>query len=116
MTKSETEGNVFVFSFCREGFEAIVNLSAIDQAYVLAKMADEILPQSVNSILNMMSTRARFNEHRGMEVWVVKLGPEFTEDALLKMADTDPQSAADLARLGENIYGDSSKKPTAKIV
>ena len=48
--------------------------------------------------------RARFNEQRKMEVWLVKLGEEFTEEGLLAWADEDPQGVADLARMGEAVF------------
>jgi hypothetical protein len=108
-----TDGNVFVFSFSREGFEAIVNLTAIDQEYVMAKMADETSPRDVSNILNMMVLRARYNEHRGMEVWLVKLDEEVSEEELLQMAEDDPQAAANLARMGECLY---RKKATGREV
>lgn len=112
--ESNTSGNVFVFSFSQEGFEAIVNLTAIDEEYVMAKMADAALPRSVNSILNMMTLRARYNEHRRMEVWLVKLDESFTEEELIELADKYPQAAADLARMGDNLYGKKNDNPVIK--
>lgn len=97
--------NVFVVSFSQEGIEAIVNLTAIDEQFILDKMAG-VVSRSVNSILSMMETRARFNGHRKMEVWLVKLSDDFTEESLLEWADTDPQGIADMARMGESVYGD----------
>jgi hypothetical protein len=99
------DGNVFVFSFSQEGFEAIVNLSAINEQYIMDKLADKTSKQSVNSILSMMEVRARFNAQRKMEVWLVKLDEEFTEEDLLAWADEDPQGVADLARMGEAVFG-----------
>jgi endonuclease/exonuclease/phosphatase (EEP) superfamily protein YafD len=96
--------NVFVFSFSEQGIEAIVNLSAIDEEYVLAKMGDKRLPQSVSSIISMMTVRAQFNQQRRMEVWLLKLNDDFTEDELLAIADEDPQQIADMARMGEVVY------------
>jgi hypothetical protein len=98
------DGNVFVFSFSQEGFEAIVNLSDINEQYIMDKLGDKTSKQSVNSILSMMEIRARFNEQRKMEVWLVKLGEEFTEEGLLAWADEDPQGVADLARMGEAVF------------
>jgi len=72
-------GNVFLFSFDQNGFEAIVNLTEIDEQCVLAKMADETPPQSVGSIISMCQMRARFNQPRNMEVWLAKL-----DESLLK--------------------------------
>lgn len=104
-------GNVFVFSFSEEGFEAIVNLTMVDQEAVMAKMSDLPLPQSVNSILNMMEMRARFNGHRKMEVWLLKLSEDYTEDELLTLANEDPQLVADMARMGIQIAGEKPNRP-----
>ena len=105
-----TDGNVFVFSFSREGFECIVNLTKIDEDFIMAKMAGSSMPQSVSSILNMLTIRARANEHRGMEIWLLKLSEDFTEEELLAMADENPQAAADLARQGEALFDPRKKE------
>lgn len=110
-----SKGNVFVFSFSREGFEAIVNLTELDQKYLLAKMGGDTLPQSVGSIIDMMKIRAQFNQNRGMEVWLVKLSEEFTEEYLNAWAARDPQEVANIARMGENVYGDARRHPRAVI-
>jgi|SRR6056297_2156944 len=103
-------GNVFVFSFSQEGWEAIVNLTEIDEQSVMAKMCDEEPKQTPDSILTMMELRARFNEHRRMEIWLVKLDDSFNEEMLLKWAEEDPQSLADLARMGTAVYPKTKSK------
>lgn len=105
-----TPGNVFVFSFSEEGFEAIVNLTEIDQASIMAKLSDDPKTTSVQSILKMMELRARYNQQRKMEVWLVKLSEDFTEKELLQWANEDPQAVADLARRGEQIAGEKPGK------
>jgi len=107
--ENPTHGNVFMFSFSQEGFESIVNLTEIDKAYVMAKISDEKTPQSVASILNMVSLRAKFNEQRRMEVWLVKLDNEFTEESLWAWAEEEPQAVANLARMGEHVAGNRSR-------
>ena len=97
-------GNVFVFSFSTQGIEAIVNLTQIDEAHILSKIAGDQESRSVNSILTMMQLRAQFNQHRNMEVWLVKLDESFTEESLIKLGQDDPQAIADLGRMGESVY------------
>jgi len=107
-------GNVFVFSFSNEGFEAIVNLTEIDQRNIMEKMAGEKTTETVSSILSMMQLRARYNEARRMEVWLLKLSEEFTAEDLESWAEEDPQAVADFARQGEPLYPDRrilNKKP-----
>lgn len=117
MMERNTDGNVFMFSFYTEirevdfnmqadvKFEAIVNLTEIDEAYVMAKMSDEKLPQSVDSIISMTCLRAQFNEHRRMEVWLAKLDESFDEQYLADLAEADPKAVAMLARQGEHVGG-----------
>jgi len=105
-----SNGNVFVFSFSREGWEAIVNLTEIDEQSVMAKMCDETPNQTPDSILSMMKFRAQYNQNRGMEVWLVKLDESFTEEGLLEWAEEDPQAVADLARMGEPVYSNYKTK------
>lgn len=109
-------GNVFMFSFSQEGFEAIVNLTEIDQQCVMAKLSDTKGPPSVDSILNMVSLRARFNEHRRMEVWMAKLDDSFTEEELWALAEEDPQVVADLARMGEHVSGNEGRTSAKKVI
>lgn len=99
-----SNGNIFVFSFSREGWEAIVNLTEIDEQNIMDKMSDTSPKRTVAEILTMMKTRAQFNQDRGMEVWLVKLDESFTEEGLLEWAEEDPQAVADLARMGEPVY------------
>lgn len=110
-----SDGNVFVFSFSQEGFEAIVNLTAIDESYVMAKMGDTKLPQSVNSILTMMELRCRYNQQRRMEIWLLKLPEDYTEEMLWELAENDPQFVADLARKGEHLSGNEDRLKTQVI-
>lgn len=108
-------GNVWMFSFDMYGFEAVVNLTEIDEHCVMAKMADEKPPQSVNSILNLVEMRARFNQQRNMEVWLVKLDEDFTEEELWEMAQESPQELANMARMGEAIYSEHKTRQQARI-
>lgn len=109
-------GNVFVFSFSNEGFESIVNLTEIDQAAIMSKLAGKQATTSVSSILNMMSIRARYNGERQMEVWLLKLSDDFTEEELTAWAAESPQEVADLARAnGEAVYGAHYHK-TSKVI
>lgn len=95
-----------MFSFSSEGFECIVNLTEIDQAYLLAKMGgDTTGVQNVNNILSMTKLRAEFNQQQRMEVWLLKIdNDDVTEEDLVAWAERDPQAVADLARKGEPLY------------
>jgi len=102
--------NVFAFSFDQDGFEAIVNLTEIDQQAILSKMTGEKQQQTINSILSMLQIRAQFNQHRRMEVWVTAIPDEIDESELKEMAASVPQQVADIARTGEQIGGTNNNK------
>lgn len=108
--------NVFVFSFDYNGFEAIIDLTDVNQQYVMAKLAGDDTAKSPDSILHMLQLRAQFNQGRGMEVWAARLDEELTEEDLWAMAQQDPQIVADWARGGTNIYGDHRQRPGRAIV
>lgn len=100
----------FIFVFSEEGFECIVNLSKIDEKYVLAKLADEKLPTSVGHIVHMMEIRARYNQERKMEVWALQATDGITEDDLWAWAKTDPQDLAEKLRdRGVSVFSTYSK-------
>lgn len=105
---------IFALSFSREGFEAIIDLTEIDTAYVLAKMTGETTPQSVGNLLGMLSLRARFNQERDMEVWLIKTSEDITLKDLEDLEKEDPQALANLARQGEAVF--SSKRRNTKAV
>ena len=115
MTKGK--GNVFAFSFSSEGFEAIVNLSEIDQAGIIAKMGEESPSETVNGVLNMLSIRARFNQNRQMEIWLLKFDDGITEESLWEQCQSDPQSMATLAREhGEAVFSEYVKNKATNVI
>jgi hypothetical protein len=107
---------IFAIAFARDGLECIVDLSQIDQTYLLAKMANETpLPESVNQVLHMLKIRAQFNQQRNMEVWLVKTS-DLSEDDLKYLGETDPQGLADFARLGTAFYTNKDWQKRSVIV
>ena len=109
-------GNVFAFSFSSEGFEAIVNLTEIDQIEIMAKLNDEVPQTTVSSIVTMMSVRSQFNQQRNMEVWVVKLDEDFTEEFLCELAEDDPQAVVDIARQGTRVDNINKIPASRKVI
>lgn len=104
-------GNVFVFSFSNEGFESIVNLTEIDQADIMHKLEHGENANNVGEILGMMKVRCMANQHREMEIWLLKLPDDMTEEELNEWAENDPQAVADLAREhGVNVAGGNHAK------
>jgi hypothetical protein len=110
-------GSVFCFAWSEEGFECVINLTDIDKQCVMAKIADKPMPQTVSSILHMQTIRARANEHRRMEVWLLKLNDEDeTEASLTAWSENEPQSLVNMVREhGECIAGKRYDRPK-KIV
>lgn len=107
----------FCFAWSEEGWETLIDLTAIDQECVMAKIADKPMPQTVNSILHLLKYRAQANEHRRMEVWVMSTDGEFTEDMWNEMIEQDMQMVADLVRAnGEQIAGRKPGSRPAVIV
>lgn len=108
--------DTFVFAFSEEGFESIINLTQIDQEYVMAKMAGQPLPQSAGSVCHFLELRGRYNAQRKLEVWALGVDDGLTEEDLWGWANSDPQSLADALRdRGHNIYGKEYTTKKKKI-
>jgi len=114
--------DVFLFAFGSEGFESIINLSLVDRERVRQKLTNEKhISPSPDSIISQMSFRARFNQQRKMEVWLMKAETSITESDFWDWADNDPQGLADaVRRRGYHCYGGSvtrsGKMKSPKIV
>lgn len=110
----QAEGtNTWLFAFSMEGFECIINLTNMDEEYVLAKLAGDKLPQSVGSVMHMITLRARFNGQRRMEVWTLGATTDINQEDLEAWAESDPQGLVDQVRArGRCFYGDNGgRKP-----
>lgn len=104
------------------GLEACINISDIDKEIMWASLKDTVdnshqgRPQSVSSIVNMLQLRARYNNQRFYEIYVVDTDDTVTADDLKSMFDDDPQGSADLIRLrGRVLYSDRQKDGDIKI-
>ena len=104
------------------GLEACINISDIDKEIMWASLKDtgdnshQGRPQSVSSIVSMLQLRARYNNQRFYEIYVVDTDDTVTADDLKSMFDNDPQGSADLIRQrGRVLYSDRQKAGDIKI-
>lgn len=98
--------NIFMMVFTMNGFESIVDMTAVQEQNVLDKLADAPSKTTINSILNVASLRARFNQEIRMEVWLLKVSEDLTKDIFEDMAKDSPQELANLLREnGTCVFG-----------
>ena len=99
MSDHQEQPNVFAFAFAQGGFEAIVNLSKLDQEECLAKLADAPKPHNTpGSVIHYLKLRAQFNQQRRFELWTLGVASGLTEADLWDWATQDPQGLADIIR------------------
>jgi hypothetical protein len=73
--------------------------------------------RKVNTILQMMTMRARANTHRHYEIYCLHTTTEITKQQLEQYFEDSPQSTADLIReRGTKLYSDRIAKKTQVIV
>jgi hypothetical protein len=110
-----TPSNTYVFAFGNTGFESIVNLSEIDADEIVAKLADKKPVETVASVVSFLTLRAEFNGQRNMEVWLMGVSRDITDDDLDEWATQNPQDLADQIRLrGTNVYGRAKEDAVIK--
>lgn len=110
--------SVFLFAFGNEGFESIVDLTRIDEEFLMAKMVDiDRVPTSVSSIIHMLKMSAQFNGQRQVEIWMLNVDDGITEEHLREWADDDPQGLADIIReRGESVNVVGSKTRVTPVI
>lgn len=100
----------YLLSWDCNGLEACVNLSEMErqQTWDLLKGSQPNgRNPTVNSIVNAITLRARYNSQRHYEIYVISIDESITRDDLVDMFDKNPQGMADLVReRGQQMYSD----------
>lgn len=113
---------VFVTLFDSNGVESIVDLTEIEEDFVLEKLsadADDAIQSktrsSANTVIHMLELRARFNGQRNAECFGFR--SDLDIDDLWDFATTSPQSFADWMRAnGHPIYSHYKHDANPKII
>lgn len=110
------EGKQWLVYWDNTGFEGIVDVGAhLEQEAFDLLVHEKRQQQSVSSIYNMMTMRARFNPQRFPEIWTFTSTEDITEESLREVADRDPQWLVDWIRKhGTKMYGDRGAEPRIK--
>jgi len=114
MMDEETRPRSFVIMWDCNGLEAIGEI--IDPAFkTWAVIANRPVPRE-NFNLEHWKLRARFNAQRHYEIYAIGVDGTITQEDIVDMFRTDPQSAADLIRArGEKIYSDRRTQKDAIV-
>lgn len=114
--------HTYLLSWDCLGLEACINISDIDKEIMWDSLKDtgndshQGRPQSVGSIVSMLQLRARYNNQRFYEIYVVDTDDTVTADDLKSMFDDDPQGSAELIRQrGRVLYSDRQKAGGIRI-
>ena len=103
--------NAFLMSWNCTGVEAIVPITQYEDwdtvnAFEILQGNASNNSNPLNSILNSILLRARFNSQRYYEVYAIDCDECFTEDDWRFMWESDPQATAELVRAhGVHLYG-----------
>lgn len=112
--------HTYVLSWDCTGLEAVVNISDIEKEAMWSALkapdTEKSRGSSVNSIVNMLMLRARFNSQRHYEIYCIDTDDTITEEDLRRQFDDNPQGMADLIRdRGRQLYSDRGKPNEVKI-
>jgi len=110
----EAVNDIFLLSWDQEGLESCINCSAIDRQRmwnILADKKEQGRGHDINSIVQAIMLRARFNTQRHYEIYTVVVDSTVTEQDLRDMFEQDPQGSAELIRArGNKMYSDRRDK------
>ena len=109
------DSTLFIVMWDQLGLETIINVNDRHGEEVWAALKDEKV-QSINSILQTLMLRARFNSQRHYEIYSITVDITITEGDLREMFENAPQQAADLLRSkGTKLYSDRAEPSQIKI-
>lgn len=98
----------WVLSWDQEGLEGVV--LAYDPQWLMDSLANGTMP-SIDSTVNTMIMRARFNSQRHYEIYAINFDYDMTEEDIRNYFNESPQSFVDLIReRGHKMYSDRARE------
>jgi hypothetical protein len=103
--------NAFIFSWDQHGIESIVPITEYEhhEKQNLIRMLKDEKPKRnpLNTIVQSLILRAKFNSQRHYEIYAVDCHPDLDETFWLKQWKDYPQETAELIRdRGHKLYSD----------
>jgi hypothetical protein len=103
--------NAFIFSWDMQGIESIIPISKYehhDKENLIRLLKDSPRVRNpLDSIINQLIMRARFNSHRHYEIYAIDCDISLDEDFWKKQWVDEPQYTAELIReRGHKLYSD----------
>jgi hypothetical protein len=115
MNDQETDprNGMFAIMWDCHGLEAVARVpDPADTTFALLKGTKPPEPPNIMH----WQLRARFNNQRHYEIYVITAQPGITEDDIRNMFEADPQGAADtIRRIGERVYSDRARQDQVVI-
>lgn len=99
--------NVFLLSWDCEGIEAVINVTNYEKETAWALLQDQQPKSNLNSIVQQLLLRARYNPQRHYEIYTMTAVDSISEDDIRDMFESDPQGSAELIRdRGNKVFSD----------
>ena len=94
----------WVLSWDQTGLESVI--LAYDPQWLMDSLATGKMP-SIDSTVNTLMLRARFNTHRHYEIYAINFDYDMTESDIREYFNESPQAFVDLIReRGHKMYSD----------
>ena len=112
--------NAYIFSWDQTGIEAIVPISQYEhheQTNLIRLLKEEPTQRNpLDSIVQRLILRARYNTHRHYEIYAVDCAEEMDEEFWREQWLKSPQETAELIRSrGHQLYSDRQQKDRITI-
>lgn len=110
---TDPRNGMFAIMWDCHGLEAVARVpDPADTTFALLKGTEPPKPPNIMH----WQLRARFNNQRHYEIYIITATPGITEDDIRKMFEADPQGAADtIRRIGERVYSDRARQDQVVI-
>lgn len=112
--------NAYLIYWCSEGLESVTPVGHyeqidVDNTFRILQDQDP-MRNPVNTIIQSMILRARYNSHRHYELYAITAADGITGPDIEQMFNASPQGAADTVRsIGVKLYSDRAVKKRVVI-
>lgn len=109
----------YILSWDQTGLEACINVTDIEkeEMWNTLKSVETNRTSRLNTILQNLTLRARFNTQRHYEIYAIDVADGITKEDLESMFNDDPQGSTDLIRIrGRRIYSMGTAEPDRVVI
>jgi hypothetical protein len=115
ISNSEDQTNKYIIMWDITGLECVIDITEKEKEIVFETLQNKTqCAQTLNNMIFMLKTRARFNNQRNYEIYILQTS-NISKETIEELFDESPQMIVDLIRQKGNPIYKSAPQTIQKI-